>query len=157
MSSSSSSEESLIDSEENDSFSDYDYRSDENCMYGNEPEYTQEELTALGISLESDDDIEMVDTEEDEEEDENALSSSRVENLHWCRCTKCDLMETLAESRCCNEFKELLDEKLNSVTCITENPSFMAVCLRSDVLETAYMQNRRYNKRNSNVTTITNR
>ena len=150
-SSSSSSQENLTDVDAEDSLSEYE----ENCLYGNEPEYTEEELTALGITLESDEE-EMVDSDASEE-DETVLSSSRLENLHWCRCTKCVIMETLPESRCCKEFHELLGEKLNSVNCVTENPRFKAVCLQSDVLETAYIQNRRYNNRNSNVSTVSNR
>ena len=58
------------------------------CMYGNEPEYTTEEMRLLNIESDN----------EDSEEETNELDSSRLENLHWCSCLNCTVMPTFAES-----------------------------------------------------------
>ena len=51
------------------------------CMYGNEPEYSREEMRLLESQAVSDGD----DNSDDEHDD---AESSRLENLHWCACEK---------------------------------------------------------------------
>ena len=93
---------------------------------------------------------------DDECEKEDSYSS-RLNNLEWCSCSKCSSMESSAECRCCKEFADLLGEKLTNNTCITENEYFELVFLQKPVLETAYMQNRHYNKKYSNMVSISNK
>ena len=79
-------------------------------MYGNEPEYTAAELLLL-----SDEANISTDSEGD-------LDSSRLENIHWWTCVECSIMPTLPESKCCQEFKVLLEGKLSDeVTCIKKH------------------------------------
>ena len=117
------------------------------CMYGNEPEYTTEEMRLLNIESDN----------EDSEEETNELDSSRLENLHWCSCLNCTVMPTFAESVCCREFADTLGDKLSGKKCITENTHFEAVCLNPDVLETAFIQIRRYNKKSSDIKKMNNK
>ena len=147
---SSSTDSNNSDNDSNFSTSELEYESDENCMYGNEPEYTREELLELG-------EISDEDESDDSDADSSLLDNSRLENLHWCSCGNCDVMETLMECRCCKESRDLLGEKLDLNSCITENSHFKDVCLQPHVLEAAYMQNRRHNKRYSNINTVSNR
>ena len=112
--------------------------------YMNEPEYTQEELkkmeldsTNLGNSASGSD---FSDSDEGD--------SSRLENLHWCKCKKCVIFENfkIIECKCCREYSDLLNEKLNDIVCITEHPDFDILCLNKTVLETALIRHRRYNQ-----------
>ena len=83
-------------------------------MYGNEPEYTAAELLLL-----SDEANISTDSEGGRGSD---LDSSRLENMHWCTCAECSIMPTLPESKCCQEFKVLLEGKSSDeVTCITKH------------------------------------
>jgi hypothetical protein len=63
-----------------------------------------------------------------------------------CECGECGLMPTLEESVCCCEIERVQAKKERDpevvVRCITELEGFGAVCLNSDVLETAYYQYR---------------
>ena len=45
------------------------------------------------------------------------LNSSRLENLHWCTFHHCTLMPTFIECKCCEEFPDLLKDKLDD-SCI---------------------------------------
>ena len=63
--------------------------------------------------------------------------------------------ETFAESVCCREFVDTLGDKLSGKKCITENTHF-EVCLNPDVLETAFIQIRRYNKKSSDIKKMNN-
>lgn len=125
------------------------------CMYGNEPEYTVSELAQMGVHDEYNDDND--DDDDRDVEDDDDLENSRLINLHWCGCGQCQIMPTLIESKCCKEFSHLLGNKLDGVMCITNNEHFADICLKTHVLETAYMQNRRYNNKFTDVTTINNR
>ena len=129
--------------------SDESYESDQNCMYGNEPEYTAEELNNMILSDTS--------NHSESEEEGSDLDSSRLENLHSCTCTNCTIMPTLPESKCCKEFSQLLKEKLDSFNCITENQHFTDICLQKHILETAYIQNRRYNNKFADIKTVGNK
>ena len=53
-------------------------------------------------------------------------------------------MPSLVESQCCKEFADL--SKFNEVYCITEHEGFETLCLNKIVLNTAFIQFRRYNK-----------
>ena len=147
---------SSSESDDNANVSVAEYESDEeewteHCMYGNEPEYSAQEMLAMAV----DESQESSGTDSDDSYNSMLdLDSSRMENLHWCRCTNCDVMDTLQECRCCKEFQELLvDDKFESINCITEHPHFNDICLQTHVLEAAYMQNRRYNNRYNIVNT----
>ena len=121
------------------------------CMYGNEPQYTAEELRNMDLSSPGD-------SEDSDSDDENHLDSSRLENLHWCGCGKCQIMPTLIESKCCKEFAELLGDKIpGRGKCITENEHFPDACLKTHILEWAYIQNRRYHNKFTETASISNR
>ena len=42
----------------------------------------------------------------------NEKRISRLDNLNWCKCRKCVVMETNLECNCCQELNEVSDEKL---------------------------------------------
>ena len=56
--------------------------------------------------------------------DAEEQNSSRLENLHWCKCSHCTVMPTLIESKCCREYVELLGDKLYGIKCITRAQRF---------------------------------
>ena len=115
----------------------YTYTSDSNntsfeastAGYAHEPEYTASELKKLPpveemSSNNSDDD----------------LDSSRLENLHWCRCkNNCVILHTLIECKCCREYENLLSSKLQNIECISQHEIFQTLCLNTTVLETAFV------------------
>ena len=119
-------------------------------MYGNEPEYTEAEIASLG------DDTELI--ESSSEGEASDLDSSRLENLHWCSCLECSIMPTLTESKCCQEFKSLLGDKLsNDIKCITQHPHFEDICLKRHILEASYIQHRRYKNNFNDIENMTNK
>ena len=75
--------------------------------------------------------------------DDDELNSSRLENLHWCTCHHCTVMPTFIECKCCEEFPDLLKDKLDDA-CITDHKGFDVLCLHNSVLETAFIRHRRY-------------
>lgn len=104
--------------------------------YAHEPEYTQAELK----NMSSHDD----DTSELSEGEDEDMDSSRLENLHWCKCkNRCIIQPTLVECKCCREFDKLLASKLTKVECISLHEEFKILCLNPTVLETAYILHRR--------------
>ena len=42
----------------------------------------------------------------------NEKSPSRLNDLNWCKCRECAIMETDLECVCCQELNEVSDEKL---------------------------------------------
>ena len=108
--------------------------------YLNEPEYSQVELEKLQKLHE----CELSENSSSDEE----LNSSRLENLHWCKCSCCVIYNTfkLVKCKCCREFSTLLNDKLNDIKCITMNNEFEILCLNRIVLETASIRHRRYHK-----------
>ena len=118
-------------------------------MYGNEPEYTEEEMSAMAPLQTSSS------GSEDEDDDD---PDNRLTDINWCTCTKCILMPSLPESKCCQEFRELLQEKLvSSTSCITDHAHFEDICLKPHVLEACYIQQRRYKNRFTDVRNISNK
>ena len=116
-------------------------------MYGNEPEYTAAELLLLSESSSA----------SDAEESGSDLDSSRLENMHWCTCSECSIMPTLLESKCCQEFKILLGDKLtDEVKCIIKDPHFDDICLKRNILEASYIQHRRYRNNFKEIENINN-
>ncbi|XP_057310654.1 uncharacterized protein LOC130648616 [Hydractinia symbiolongicarpus] len=113
--------------------------------YMNEPEYSKAELEKETYK--------SSDSEEDE------LNSSRLENLHWCTCTCCVIYNcfTLVECKCCQEFFNLLNDKLKDNECITMHKDFEMLCLNRTVLETASIRHRRYQKKYNELSTYTNK
>ena len=85
------------------------------------------------------------------------LDSSRLENLHWCSCTHCCVMPSLRECKCCRECSNLLEEKLDSINCISEHEEFVQLCLNKIVLNTAFIQYRRTKKNYKRVKSMTNK
>ena len=75
--------------------------------------------------------------------DDDKLNYSRLENLHWGTCHHCTVMPTFIECKCCEEFPDLLKDKLDDA-CITDNKDFDVLCLHNSVLETAFIRHRRY-------------
>ena len=118
---------------------------DQLCLYGNEPEYNDDEIQNIDDSS----------GETDDSEEEMQLDSSRLENLHWCTCKNCGIMPTLVESKCCKEFRGMLGDKLE--TCITLNPHFPDMCLKKHILDAAYIQNRRYHGKFTDIKLISNK
>ena len=113
--------------------------------YGNEPEYTEQGISKLsGLSNE------IYSGSEDEEED-----NSRLENLHWCTCQKCFILPSIYECKCCREPEALLNDKLNGISCVTLNEDFKILCLNKTVLDTAFVQHRRYLKNFKKIEKIT--
>jgi len=121
---------------------------DFSCGYVGEPEYNEDELKSIKFSSENSD------AESEPSEDE--LNSSRLENLHWCRCFHCTVMPTFIECKCCKEYQGLLGDKLE-VGCITENTNFDTLCLNKIVLETAFIRHRRYKNNFTDVKEMTAR
>ena len=142
-----SSEENLEVSDEYLS-SDYSDCNVDEGLYTNEPEYTEAEMKTMKFS--SDEKENSSDDSYNEE-----LDSSRLENLHWCRCCKCTIMPTFKECKCCIEFSKLLRDKLEGVRCITEHKDFDIICLHKTVLQTAFIQHCRYKKNFTDVKNMT--
>ena len=106
--------------------------------YSNEPEYTEEELKNLPPLTSSDD---------SNDGGEVDLDSSRLENLHWCKCKgRCSIQPTIVECKCCKECDRLLSSRLHKIDCITQHEEFATLCLNTTVLETAFILHRRRNK-----------
>ena len=75
------------------------------------------------------------------------LDSSRLENLHWCRCkNNCVILHTLIECKCYREYENLLSSKLQNIDCISQHEEFQTLCLNTSVLETAFVLHRRRNR-----------
>ena len=47
-------------------------------------------------------------------------------------------MPTLYESKCCREYRYLLNDKLEEIKCITDNKDFEILCLNKTILDTAF-------------------
>ena len=91
------------------------YKSDSNdtsfeastTEYAHEPEYTACELKKLTPSNEISSD----------HSDDDDLDSSRLENIHWCRCKNhCVTLHTLIECKCYREYENLLSSKLQNIS-----------------------------------------
>ncbi len=112
----------------------------ENCEgYINEPEYTEKEMKSLGLFKESSEDSSSSSSSDDD---------SRLENLHWCSCTRCVITFTMKreECICCCEYQDLLGKKMDDLKCITLNKEFHTLCLNKTVLETSAICERRHRK-----------
>ena len=116
------------------------------CGYVGEPEYNEEELKSIKFS--------SSENENSDAESEDELNSSRLENLHWCRCFHCTVMPTFIECKCCKEYQGLLGDKLEA-GCITENTNFDTLCLNKIVLETAFIRHRHYKNNFTDVKEMT--
>ncbi|XP_057290739.1 uncharacterized protein LOC130613407 [Hydractinia symbiolongicarpus] len=145
-----SSEESSCASEHSEVYSSETDESICKGCYDNEPEYTESQLKNICSSKTAND------ISDDEDED---LDSSRLENLHWCKCKKCDIHElmTVKECKCCLEFTTLLGEKLEENTCITLHKDFNILCLNRTVLETASIRHRRYQNNFKDIKSFQNK
>ena len=151
------SESDDYDDQDQSSDSDFQESSDDEILgsepdglYGNEPEYTEAEMELLEDATEN--------SASNSDGEGSDLDSSRLENLHWCSCSECSIMPTLSESKCCQEFKGLLGEKLsNDMRCITQHAHFEDICLKTHILEASYLQHRRYKNNFSDIENMTNR
>ena len=88
-----------------------------------------------------------------EVDDKESLASSndddfesRLTNLDWCSCGRCEIMDEAKKCLCCREIPEIMHrndevyEKENlkeKPNCITESPPFETVCLDHWVLQVA--------------------
>ena len=63
-------------------------------------------------------------------------------------------MPTFIECKCCEEFPDLLKDKLDDA-CITDHKDFDVLCLHNSVLETAFIRHRRYKNNYTEVKEIT--
>ena len=122
----------------------------EHSGYQCEPEYSNEELKKLGIAQPT-----AASDESQESEDEEA-DSSRMENLHWCTCGECEIMPSFVESKCCRECSNLLEDKLDNFKCILHHEDLAILCLSKTVLNTAFIQYRRYKNNYKLVKTMNN-
>ena len=58
--------------------------------------------------------------------------SKRVNNIDWCRCTRCVPMTTEIESNCCMKMEDgSVTNPLGYAKCITEDDHFNAAILNS--------------------------
>lgn len=120
-------------------------------FYGCEPEYSEKELIDIISSQEDNADI-LSSSSEDEAE------SSRLENLHWCRCKNCviGLDFTLEECLCCKECG-ILTQKMEGINCITEHKDFNNLILNSSVLELGFISNRCYHNNFKDISKLNNK
>ena len=120
---------SFVSSSEYDSSFEDEIDVEKGGFYGCEPEYSEKELIDIISSQEDNADI-LSSSSEDEAE------SSRLENLHWCRCKNCviGLDFTLEECLCCKECG-ILTQKMEGINCITEHKDFNNLILNSSVLD----------------------
>ena len=107
--------------------------------------YNEEQLKSMEFSD---------DTKSNSDEEETDLNSNRQENLHWFKCSRCTIMPTFIEGKCCKEFKDLLDDKL-SAGCVTNHEALDTLILSKSILEVAFMKHRRYNNNFTEVKEIT--
>ena len=63
-------------------------------------------------------------------------------------------MPTFIECKCCEEFPDLLKDKLDD-SCITDHKDFDVLCLHNSVLETAFIRHRRYKNNYTDAKEIT--
>ncbi|XP_061192279.1 uncharacterized protein LOC133200509 [Saccostrea echinata] len=71
-------------------------------------------------------------------DEENAVGgiATRRQNLAWCVCQRCQVMETDEECLCCHEIAPILEKiEAKHLKCITEHDGFQGNCLNIDVLE----------------------
>ena len=89
---------------------------------------------------------------------EDEAESSRLENLHWCRCKNCviGLDFTLEECLCCKECG-ILTQKMEGINCITEHKDFNNLILNSSVLELGFISNRRYHNNFKDISKLNNK
>ena len=79
-----------------------------------------------------------------------------LKKMHWktwaplMRWKSCCIMPSLVESKCCRECANLIEDKLDHVKCVAEHEEFETLCLNKIVLNTAFIQYRRY-KNNYNL------
>ena len=72
----------------------------------------------------------------DEESKESDVENTRKGNTDWCSCDCCNVMTTEAESLCCKEANEILDNLFEGNKCVTFANEFKMVCLEKSVLGT---------------------
>lgn len=132
-----------------DSYSDFSF-DEQGGFYGCEPEYTKEEFDQLEAAL--------TEGSTGSSSSDEELDSSRLENLHWCRCRNCviGLTFTIDECLCCKECN-IITEKLIGLKCITEHEDFENLILNESVLELAYISNRRYNNNFADIKKLNNK
>ena len=147
---SSNSEDYNIEYSANSSDSSADSSTNEvsNAGYEYEPEFTEEEMKSISEQGH----------ESSSSEDNSDLDSSRLENLHWCKCRNCviGLTFTVVECKCCQECT-ILDEKLQDIKCITQHKDFENLMLNPSVLELSFIRHRRYQNIYKTVTKMSNR
>ena len=66
-------------------------------------------------------------------------------------------MPSLRECKCCRECFNLLEEKLDSINCISEHEEFVQLCSNKIVLNTTFIQHRRTKKNYKRVKSMTNK
>lgn len=81
----------------------------------------------------------MDDTKSNSDEEETGVNFSRQENLHWCKCLYCTVMPTFIKCKCCEKFKDLLDDKL-SAGYVTNHEDFDMLTLNKSALEMAVIK-----------------
>ena len=118
--------------------------------YLNEPEYTLEEIEKFNSTVE---------TSKNEESSNDEFNSSRLEILHWCKCSNCVIFQemSLVECKCCREYESILSEKLEGIKCITLHQEFEVLCQNKIILGTAYIQHRRYQNKFTDLKTFCNK
>ena len=105
-------------------------KADFSCGYVGELEYNKEELKLIEF---------LDDTKTNSDEEETDVNFSRQENLHWCKCLYCTVMPTFIKCKCCEKFKDLLDDKL-SAGYVTNYEDFDMLTLNKSALEMALIK-----------------
>ena len=94
-----------------------------------EPEYSKEDIRKM-LSEAKEKKANSSRSLSGSSDNDDNLESSRLENLHWCRCRNCVIGEnfTLEECKCCKECN-ILTEKLEGLSCIIEHQGFKNLIL----------------------------
>ncbi|CAC5422651.1 unnamed protein product [Mytilus coruscus] len=83
------------------------------------------------------------DSETSENEEVENPEENRLEDNSWCSWGNFEVMTTARECICCNEVQRVLDVKNEEdISCITQHPGFLPVCLNVHVLGVANFQYR---------------
>ena len=84
-------------------------------------------------------DHEISESESDDEEWDGIdveTEGWRLESMLWCTCDRCENLPTIRENLCCKELTAV-DEKLEGLACICQNPDFIMLCTNFVNLRTA--------------------
>ena len=62
------------------------------------------------------------------------------QNLQWWKYWRCTVMSTFIECKCCNEFRDLLDDQLSG-GCVANHEAFHMLIMNKSVLDDTFKNN----------------